>query len=104
MWLVPGSGGRGFGPSNAPIPAPPVTAIVTMPNGERIEGEVDRIDDFRVTLLLPDGHRRTIRTVGTSTRVELRDPLKPHKDMLPTYTDADIHDVTAYLASLRESR
>ena len=25
MWLMPGSGGRGFGPSTAPVPAPPIT-------------------------------------------------------------------------------
>jgi mono/diheme cytochrome c family protein len=101
MWLVPGSGGRGGGPSNAPIPAPPVTAVVTMPSGERIEGRVERIDDFLVSLLLPNDERRTIRTAGTSIKVELRDPLKPHKDLLPVYTDRDIHNVTAYLVSLK---
>lgn len=104
MWLMPGSGGRGFGPNTAPIPRPPITAVVTMPSGERIEGIVDLIDDFTVTLLLAKGQRRTITTFGTTARVELRDPLQPHKELLPIYTDSDIHDVTAYLASLRERR
>jgi cytochrome c oxidase cbb3-type subunit 3 len=75
-----------------------------MPSGERIEGIVDLIDDFTVTLLLANGQRRTITTFGTTARVELRDPLQPHKELLPIYTDSDIHDVTAYLASLRERR
>jgi cytochrome c oxidase cbb3-type subunit III len=29
------------------------------------------------------------------------DPLKAHKDLLPTYTDKEIHDVTAYLVTLK---
>ena len=101
MWLMPGSGvGRGGGA--APIPAPPVTGVVTLPSGERVEGRLDRMDDFVVSLVLPDGQRRTFRTIGTTIKVEIRDPLQPHKDLLPQYTDADIHNVTAYLASLRE--
>ena len=31
----------------------------------------------------------------------VHDPLRPHKDLLPVYTDKDIHDVTAYLATLK---
>ena len=104
MWLMPGSGGRGFGPSTAPVPAPPITGVVTMPSGERVEGKVEHLDDFTVTLLLANGQRRTIHTFGTAARLELRDPLQPHKEMLPIYTDSDIHNVTAYLASLRERR
>jgi cytochrome c oxidase cbb3-type subunit 3 len=104
MWLMPGSGGRGFGPNTAPVPRPPITAIVTMPSGERIEGRVEHIDDFTVMLLMADGRRRTITTFGTTARVELRDPLQPHKELLPIYTDSDIHNVTAYLMSLRERR
>jgi cytochrome c oxidase cbb3-type subunit 3 len=98
MWLMPGSGGRG---SIAPIPAPPMTAVVTLPSGERIEGRLERLDDFTLSLVDGDGRRRTIRTFGTDAKVEIRDPLQPHRDLLPLYTDADIHNVTAYLASLR---
>lgn len=104
MWLMPGSGGRGGAPSNAPIPAPPVTAVVTLPSGERIEGQVERIDDFLVGIVTRTGEHRTFRTAGTTTKVELRDPLQSHKDLLPVYTDADIHNVTAYIASLRGAR
>ena len=104
MWMMPGSGGRGFAPSTAPIPRPPITGRVTMPSGERVEGRVDYIDDFTVTLVLADGQRRTIKTFGTTARVELSDPLQAHKELLPIYSDSDIHNVTAYLASLRERR
>ena len=101
MWLMPGSGGRGAGPNTAPIPPPPITAIVVLPSGEQIEGIVERVDDFSISLLTAGDRRRTIRTAGTTAKVEVRDPLQPHKDLLRVYDDADIHNVTAYLASLR---
>ena len=31
----------------------------------------------------------------------MHDPLPPHKDLLPTYTDKQIHDLTAYLVTLK---
>ena len=101
MWLMPGNaGGRGGG-GGAPIPAPPISVAVTAPSGEVIVGELSRIDDFTVSLKQSDGTFRTFRTEGTGIKVEIRDPLSPHKQLLREYTDADIHNVTAYLVSLR---
>ena len=100
MWISPGNaGGRGGGP--APIPAPPIAVTVTLPSGEAIKGRVSRVDDFTVSLTQADGTHRTFRTVGTTIKVEIHDPLTPHKELLRVYADADIHDVTAYLVSLR---
>jgi mono/diheme cytochrome c family protein len=101
MWLMPGSGGRNPPP---PIPAPPITVTVTLSSGEKVQGTLDRVDDFVVSLTQADGTHRSFRTVGSSTKVELHDPLTPHKEMLRTYADRDIHNVTAYLASLRAPR
>ena len=100
MWLMPGSGGRG----GAAIAAPPITATVTLPSGEKVEGTLVRLDDFTVSLRQANGAHRSFRTFGTATKVDIRDPLAPHKELLPVYRDADIHNVTAYLASLRDSR
>lgn len=100
MWIMPGSGGRGGGG----VPAPPITVTVTLPPGEKVEGTLTRLDDFVVSLTQADGTTRSFRTFGTATKVDIRDPLAPHKELLPTYRDADIHNVTAYLASLRGSR
>jgi hypothetical protein len=105
MWLMPGSGGRGGG-RGAPsaIPAPPITATVTLPSGEKVQGTLNRMDDFTVSLKLADGSHRSFRTFGTATKVDVHDPLAAHKALLPVYRDADIHNVTAYLASLRDKR
>ena len=99
-WLLPGTGGtRGGGP---PVPAPPIAAVVTLANGQKVEGTLNRIDDFMVSLKLADGTYRTFRTEGANApKVELRDPLKGHRDLLLTYSDDDIHNITAFLVTLK---
>ena len=34
-------------------------------------------------------------------KVVVNDPLKAHLDLLHTYTDDEIHDITAYLVTLK---
>jgi cytochrome c oxidase cbb3-type subunit 3 len=98
-WLLPGSGaGRGGPP---PVEVKPTTVTVTLPSGEKIDGRLDRVDDFVVALTLPDGTRRSFNTNGDTPKVEIHDPLQPHKDLLRTYADTDIHNVTAYLVTLK---
>jgi cytochrome c oxidase cbb3-type subunit III len=101
-WLMPGTGGGRGGP--APVTVKPARVTVTLPSGEKISGILDRIDDFGVSLKTDDGAFRSFRTPpGSSSApsVEIQDPLKPHKDLLRTYTDADIHNITAYLVTLK---
>ena len=103
MWIMPGNtGARGGGA--APIPPPPVSVTVTLASGEKVRGRLSRVDDFTVSLQDADGTHRTFRTVSTGIIVEVHDPLTPHKELLRVYADKDIHDVTAYLASLRRKR
>jgi len=98
-WLMPGTGGgRG---SAAPTKAPPVMVVVTLSSGERVEGTLDRIDDFMVSLTTADGAHRSFRTTGDSPKVEIRDPLQGHKELLRVYRDSDIHNVTAFLVTLK---
>jgi mono/diheme cytochrome c family protein len=94
-WLMPSTGGRG-GP-----PAPVVTATVTLVSGQKVEGRLGRVDDFVVTLTEADGTPRSFRREGDAPKVEIHDPLHPHKDLLSVYTDKEIHDVTAYLVTLK---
>ncbi len=94
-WLIPGA--RGTRPSQPPTSM----VVVSLASGQRIEGRLVRIDDFIVTLLVADGTQFTIRRDGETSKVEVRDPLQQHKDLLRVYTDKDIHNVTAYLESLK---
>ena len=98
-WLMPGSGGGRGGPP--PVALAPVTVTVTLPSGEKIDGTLDRLDDFAVSLTMADGTRRSFRTSGDTPNVDVHDPLQPHRDLLRTYADADIHNVTAFLVTLK---
>ena len=96
-WLMPGAGRGAAAVTNVP----PKTVTVTVAPAQKFEGWLDRIDDFTVTLVDAGGVSRTFIRNGSTPAVEVHDPLRPHKDLLPVYTDKDIHDVTAYLASIK---
>jgi cytochrome c oxidase cbb3-type subunit 3 len=74
---------------------------VTPPSGPKVEGRLGRIDDFLVIVNFEDGTSRSFRRNGDVPKVEVRDPRDAHRKLLPTYTDSDIHDVTAYLVTLK---
>ena len=95
LWV---SGGRGGGAAN---PRRTVTVTVTEPSGERTEGRLVRYDDFTLTLAQADGTIRTFRRAGDVPKVEIRDPMTGHRELLAAYTDKDMHDVTAYLVTLK---
>jgi cytochrome c oxidase cbb3-type subunit 3 len=95
-----GGGGRGAagrGASNART----VMVTVTLPSGESVTGRLVRIDDFLATVALDDGTLRSIRRDGNVPKVDVHDPMKAHKDLLAEYTDQVMHDVTAYLVTLK---
>ena len=99
---VAGRGGGGRGAAGAPSAPKPVTVTVTTAAGERVEGTLVRIDDFTVVLANAEGIHRSIRRSGPTTpQVQVTDPLAGHKQLLVKYTDKDIHDVTAYLVTLK---
>jgi len=91
-WLRGGSGQH---------TAPPSTVDVTVPSQEKLSGELVHVDDFLVTLKLSDGTQRSFARNGDVPAVVVHDPLEQHWEMLPRYTDRDIHDVTAYLVTIK---
>lgn len=102
LWVSGGGGGRGRGaaaPGGAQRRATTVT--VTYPSGEKIEGRLVRWDDFVVVLADAEGFTRSIRRNGDVPKVQFNDPLDGHKKLLGEYRDTDIHDVTAYLVTLK---
>ncbi len=103
-WIMPGmtaGRGAGGGTGQASLKVPAVTATVTEANGTKVTGKLDAIDDFYVAVTGDDGvtHRFT-RNNGVP-KVEIHDPLAAHREMLRKYDDKDIHDITAYLESLK---
>jgi hypothetical protein len=62
---------------------------------------LDRVDDFSVSLRDSSGKYHSFTREGNVPKVEIEDPLKAHVQMLGKYTDADIHNVTAYLVTLK---
>jgi cytochrome c oxidase cbb3-type subunit 3 len=99
-----GRGGRGGGGAAGTATAPSrrtVTVTVTEPSGERINGQLDRLDDFMVVLTTADGRQRSITRRGSVPRVEVHDPMAGHRRLLEVLTDKDMHDVTAYLVTLK---
>lgn len=96
-WLMPGSGSaRGPGGGNAT----PVTVTVTA-GSSKVNGRLVRIDDFFVSLIEDDGTPRTFTREGDTPKVELHDPLEGHRKLLGSYKDKDIHDLTAYLVTIK---
>src|SRR5690606_15137703 len=83
-----------------PRDAPPTRARITA-GGESVEGELRRIDEFIVSIALDDGRQRASARSGDAPPVEIVDPLEAHKALLPLYADRDIHNVTAFLATLK---
>ncbi len=106
-WLIPGSASRGpwrggpNGTNGNSTKVPPTTVTVTLPSGEKVEGRLGRIDDFVVSLTQEDGTHRSFTRDGDTPKVEVHDPLQPHKDLLRVYTDKNIHDMTAYLVTVK---
>ena len=101
-WLQPrgGRGGRG-GRGAAESAKSATTVTVTLPSGEKVSGVLDRVDDFSVSLRDSAGDYHSFTREGATPKVEIHDPLKPHTDLLSKYTDPDIHNVTAYLVTLK---
>jgi cytochrome c oxidase cbb3-type subunit III len=97
-WVGGGGGGRGRGRGGSPTP---VNVTVTDKAGRKVEGHLVRIDDFIVVLADSAGLTQSFRRDGDVPKVEIRDPSEAHRKLLPTYADKDIHDVTAYLVTLK---
>jgi cytochrome c oxidase cbb3-type subunit 3 len=72
---------------------------VTLPNGTAVAGTLAYLDEFTVGLRDASD---TYRSWPTSTvKYKVDSPVDAHVDLFPKYTDADIHNLMAYLQTLR---
>jgi len=77
----------------------PRTAAVTTPGGQTFEGRVVHLDEFTVAIRDSGGWYHS--WPRSQVRVTVHDPLAGHRELLAKYTDADIHDLFAYLETLK---
>jgi len=81
---------------------PPFRSVtVTLPSGERHTGTLLSVSIFSVTLQDAAGARRTFTRDENVPTVEITDPLQAHLDLMTTMADKVMHDLTAYLVTLR---
>jgi cytochrome c oxidase cbb3-type subunit III len=95
---VAGRGGRGGrGPV---VTSKPVTVTVTLPPGTVVNGVLIELDDFNVSLRDNSGVYMSWKRTP-SLKIEKHDPYQAHIDLLDQYTDKNIHDIVAYLETLK---
>jgi cytochrome c oxidase cbb3-type subunit 3 len=75
------------------------TAVVTLPSGEQVQGEVRHADDFVIAVRDASGWYRSFQR--DRVKVELQDPLAAHRELLEKLTQADVHNLFAYLETLK---
>jgi cytochrome c oxidase cbb3-type subunit 3 len=88
-----GGGGRGGGGGNAQ------KVTVTLPSGETVTGALRRLDDFDISMYDSKGNYRSWSR--ETVKVQFEDRLVGHRELLDKYTDKDMHDLTAYLVTLK---
>ena len=93
-------GGRGRGDAAA-ASRTARRATITLPSGETSTGILVRLTDFDVTIRDDDGRTHSWLRNGNTPKVQVTDPLQGHVDLLPKITDTDIHNLAAYLMSLK---
>ena len=74
-------------------------ATFTLRSGQTIVAPLVTVDDFSVTVLDPLGARQTYQL--SAVKVKFDDALDAHFVQLGKYTDADMHNVYAYLETLK---
>ncbi|HTB15838.1 MAG TPA: c-type cytochrome [Bryobacteraceae bacterium] len=93
-----GRGGRGPG-VGGPV-AKPVTLTVTPPSGTPITGVVVIFDDFDVAIRDASGEYHAWKRTR-DLKVVKNDPYAAHDELIQQYTDKNMHDILAYLVTLK---
>ena len=86
--------GRRAGPSTSPV-----TATVTLPSGETVTGKLVYRDEFVIGLVDSSGWYRS--WFKSNVKFKVNNPLEAHSEQLGKYTEEDLHNVLAYLQTLR---
>jgi cytochrome c oxidase cbb3-type subunit III len=93
-FLYPESLSRQDGTPQAPA------VRVMLASGEQLTGRLRSVDDFQVAFTDDQGQFHSI-ALDASTRVEVEDKMAAHRLLLDKYTDTSMHNLTAYLVTLK---
>ena len=85
-------------PSGPPAAKPPKVSF-TLPDGQTVTAPLAGEDEFTVSVLDPAGARQTYPRSAVKFKID--DRMSAHFDQLGKYTDKDMHDVYAYLETLK---
>jgi cytochrome c oxidase cbb3-type subunit III len=75
------------------------TATVTLPSGKQFTGKVAYKDEF--VIALKDSYGWYQSWPVSSVKFKIDDPAEAHQKLLTKYTDDDIHDLMAFLQTMK---
>jgi cytochrome c oxidase cbb3-type subunit 3 len=78
----------------------PTRVTVTLASGQTVTGTLEFMDDFDVALRDASGDYRSFSR-DPGVKVDVRDPLAAHEELLKKYTDDEMHNLVAYLVTLK---
>ena len=83
-------------------PRSQTTVTVMLASGQSYSGVLEQIDDFSVALTEQSGeHHSWLFDEEKGMKVEVHDPLKEHAELLKQYSNADMHNILAYLETFK---
>jgi cytochrome c oxidase cbb3-type subunit 3 len=88
-------------PDWSPRSGKDVTATITYADGRTLKGYLSSVSDFKVVIRDDNGTETVVARADGEPRVTLTDRLQHHLDLLAKYSDNDIHNLTAYLVTLK---
>ena len=75
------------------------TVVVTLPSGKEISGVVAYKDEFVIGMRDGEGSYHSWRV--DDVKFKINSPVESHVELFPKYTDDDIHNLMAYLQTLK---
>ena len=92
LWLDPAQHLDAQGPARK-------TVTVILPSDQKFTGTLKHLDEFNVSLYDADGYHSF--SIAPGVQVKVDNPLQMHEELLKQLTDADIHNVTTYLGTMK---
>lgn len=84
-----------------PRPSQPRTQVtVALASGQKFAGTLEYLDDFNVALRDEAGEYHSFAR-DTRMKIDVHDPLAAHAELLKNYSDSDMHNLLAYLVTLK---